>query len=57
MTMPGAFAHITAANIATETNSLINMNIPNKAKLILTQRQAYVELGCVAPDYPYLALA
>ncbi|MDO6465944.1 zinc dependent phospholipase C family protein [Pseudoalteromonas carrageenovora] len=55
--MPGAFAHITAANIATETNSLINMNIPNKAKLILTQRQAYVELGCVAPDYPYLAIA
>jgi len=30
MTIRGAFAHITAANIATETNSLINMGIPKK---------------------------
>jgi len=54
--MPGAFAHITAANIATENNALIGMNIPNRAKLILSQNQKYLELGCVSPDYPYLAI-
>ncbi|MEI8665216.1 zinc dependent phospholipase C family protein [Pseudoalteromonas sp. B28] len=31
--------------------------MPKTAKLILSQRQAYLELGCVAPDYPYLAVA
>ncbi|MFK3859603.1 zinc dependent phospholipase C family protein [Pseudoalteromonas rhizosphaerae] len=54
--MPGAFAHITAANLATENNALIGMNIPTKAKLILSQNQKYLELGCVSPDYPYLAV-
>ncbi len=57
MTMPGAFAHITAVNIATQTKSLTKMDMPKKAKLILSKRQAYLELGCVAPDYPYLAVA
>lgn len=54
--MPGAFAHITAANLATENNALMAMDIPTKAKLILSTKQKYVELGCVSPDYPYLAV-
>ncbi|WP_105189923.1 zinc dependent phospholipase C family protein [Pseudoalteromonas sp. T1lg48] len=54
--MPGAFAHITAANLATANNALMTMNIPNRAKLILSKNQKYVELGCVSPDYPYLAV-
>mgnify|MGYP001025993222 FL=1 len=54
--MPGAFAHITAANLATANNALSRMNIPNQAKLILSMNQKYIELGCVSPDYPYLAL-
>ena len=33
--MPGAFAHITAVNIATQTKSLAKMDMPKKAKLIL----------------------
>lgn len=55
--MPGAFAHMTAANLATDNNALSRMNIPNKAKLILSTNQKYIELGCVSPDYPYLAVA
>ncbi|MDP5214496.1 zinc dependent phospholipase C family protein [Pseudoalteromonas tunicata] len=54
--MPGAFAHITAVNIATDNNALCGMNIPMKAKLILSKNQNYLELGCVSPDYPYLAV-
>ncbi|PCK31318.1 zinc dependent phospholipase C family protein [Pseudoalteromonas piscicida] len=54
--MPGAFAHITAANIATENNALLTMNMPTEAKRILSNKQKYVELGCVSPDYPYLAV-
>ncbi|MEI5637583.1 MULTISPECIES: zinc dependent phospholipase C family protein [unclassified Pseudoalteromonas] len=55
--MPGAFAHITAANIATENNALLTMDMPIEAKRILSTQQKYVELGCVSPDYPYLAVA
>ncbi|MGB1292388.1 MAG: zinc dependent phospholipase C family protein [Pseudoalteromonas sp.] len=54
--MPGAFAHITAANLATDNNALSRMNIPKQAKLILSTNQKYIELGCVSPDYPYLAV-
>ncbi|PAY00036.1 hypothetical protein CKO50_17310 [Pseudoalteromonas sp. HM-SA03] len=54
--MPGAFAHIAAVNLATENNALMAMDIPTKAKLILSTKQKYVELGCVSPDYPYLAI-
>lgn len=54
--MPGAFAHITAVNLATENNALFAMDMPNQAKLILSTHQKYVELGCVSPDYPYLAI-
>lgn len=54
--MPGAFAHITAVNFATENKSLSQLAIPKKAKFILSQNQKYLELGCVSPDYPYLVM-
>ncbi|RUO66250.1 Zinc dependent phospholipase C [Pseudidiomarina planktonica] len=55
--MPGAFAHITAANLAfAGTNSLDQIAIPNSARLILSQNIKFTELGCVSPDYPYLVL-
>mgnify|MGYP005990803287 FL=1 len=34
--MLGAFADITAANLATDNNALSRMNIPNQEKLILS---------------------
>lgn len=55
--MPGAFAHITAANVAISTNELAGIDMPDEAKLILSKNVNFVELGCVSPDYPYLAIA
>lgn len=54
--MPGAFAHITAVNVASANNKLQTLNIPRHAKKILAQQKKYLELGCVSPDYPYLAI-
>lgn len=54
--MPGAFAHITAVNEASANNALMKLNIPQEAKKALAQNKRYLELGCVSPDYPYLAL-
>lgn len=55
--MPGAFAHITAANSAfAGSNNLDKIDIPNRARLILSQNIKFAELGCVSPDYPYLVL-
>lgn len=55
--MPGAFAHITAVNLAFQNSALQRLNdMPKPAKLILSSHQKYVELGAVSPDYPYLAV-
>lgn len=54
--MPGAFAHITAVNKACDNNSLTAIDMPDQAKLSLSLHPKYIELGCVSPDYPYLAL-
>lgn len=55
--MPGAFSHLTAVQSASVTTSLRELTtMPNRAKLILTSNQNYLELGCVSPDYPYLAV-
>lgn len=54
--MPGAFAHITAANRLFSTNSLQTLDMPNEAKFILSTNVKFIELGCVSPDYPYLAI-
>ena len=56
MIMPGAFAHITAVNLASEGKTLKNLNISNKAKFIISQNIEFIELGCVSPDYPYLKI-
>lgn len=55
--MPGAFAHITAINIAMSPKKLQPTNIPDEAKLALCIYTNFVELGCASPDYPYLKLA
>lgn len=54
--MPGAFAHITAVNVASANTALKGLTMPNNAKKALAQNKRYVELGCVSPDYPYLAI-
>jgi hypothetical protein len=55
--MPGAFAHITAVNCASDNISLKALaGMPKVAKRILSSHKKYVELGCVSPDFPYLAL-
>ncbi|QUJ70428.1 zinc dependent phospholipase C family protein (plasmid) [Photobacterium sp. GJ3] len=54
--MPGAFAHITAVNVASANNAMQALNMPNKAKKALAQNKRYLELGCVSPDFPYLAI-
>lgn len=54
--MPGAFAHITAVNVASANNALQKLNLPRHAKRALAQNKRYLELGCVSPDYPYLAI-
>ncbi|MDV6317213.1 zinc dependent phospholipase C family protein [Idiomarina sp. HP20-50] len=54
--MPGAFAHLTAANLSISSNSLTSIDMPSEAKRILALNTHFVELGCVSPDYPYLAV-
>ncbi|WP_027696647.1 zinc dependent phospholipase C family protein [Vibrio litoralis] len=54
--MPGAFAHIAAVNVASANNALRHLNMPRNAKKALAQNKKYLELGCVSPDYPYLAI-
>ena len=56
VSMPGAFAHITAVNVASANNALQKLNMPIHAKRALAQNKKYLELGCVSPDYPYLAI-
>ncbi|MEF2482658.1 zinc dependent phospholipase C family protein [Vibrio mimicus] len=54
--MPGAFAHITAVNVASANKALQKLNMPQSARKALAQNKRYLELGCVSPDYPYLAI-
>lgn len=55
--MPGAYAHITAVNLAKETRRLDALDgFPNAAKSALYRWFKFCELGCVSPDYPYLAV-
>jgi hypothetical protein len=55
--MPGAFAHITAVNLALTTPSLIQLSHPIEAINALNNYHNFLELGCVSPDLPYLKLA
>ncbi|MEI8593007.1 zinc dependent phospholipase C family protein [Photobacterium sp. Hal280] len=54
--MPGAFAHISTVDKASENTALRNLNVPKHVKKTLSQYKAFLEFGCVSPDYPYLAI-
>lgn len=53
--MPGAYAHITAVNVASEQMDTVP-GFPTEAKAIVLDWLKYCELGAVSPDYPYLHL-
>ena len=55
--MPGAFAHLTIANLSTGDNNLEEASLNTDAKIAIAENMPYVELGCVSPDYPYLAIS
>jgi len=55
--MAGAFAHISAVNIATGSDVLDSFNLNSATYDSLGNYFEYVELGSVSPDYPYLAIA
>lgn len=54
--MPGAYAHITAVNVARERMGE-DASFPNEGKAIAAAWLKYCELGAVSPDYPYLNIA
>lgn len=55
--MPGAFAHLTLANIASGDNHLDAVDINDSAYNAINEYFAYCEMGSVSPDYPYLAIS
>lgn len=55
--MPGAFAHLTLANLATGDNKLDRAELNDDSKIAIAENIPYIELGCVSPDYPYLAIS
>lgn len=48
--MPGAYAHITAVNVAREDLSEVLV----QARLIIPENFEFVQLGALGPDFPYL---
>lgn len=55
--MPAAYAHLTLVNELNSPNELAKFSrISNTVKIALGKYLAYVELGAVSPDYPYLHL-
>lgn len=53
--MPGAYAHLVAANLAL-IHPQHSRRLPSNSRRILSQYQRYVELGAVSPDFPYLTI-
>ncbi|MDC0610766.1 zinc dependent phospholipase C family protein [Vibrio sp.] len=51
--MPGAFAHITAVNKMILSDYFVR-EFDSDARRILTMNQPFMELGSLAPDFPYL---
>lgn len=51
--MPGAYAHITAVNVA---RSKVKGVLNNESMFALGKWLSFAELGSVSPDYPYLAV-
>lgn len=54
--MPGAYAHLTAVNVAREPERIQRAAVPGEAALALGTQLRFAELGAVSPDYPYLAI-
>jgi hypothetical protein len=54
--MPGAYAHITAVNVARETAALEAARLDAAAIASVLDYLKYCELGALSPDYPYLDL-
>lgn len=55
--MPGAFAHLTLANLAAGDNKLDQAELNVSSKIAISENIPYIELGAVSPDYPYLAIS
>jgi len=53
--MPGSYAHITLANLASEKRRLSRIDgFPREAIDAANLNVNFLELGCISPDYPYL---
>lgn len=53
--MPGSYAHITLANVASEKRHLLRIpDFPRDAIDAVNLNIRFLELGCISPDYPYL---
>ena len=49
--MPGAYAHLTLANMLKEPNRLDSMEgFPDEAKFVVMTHFRFCELGAVSPD-------
>ena len=51
--MPGAYAHMTAVNVARERLEK-QEGFPREGLSIVSDWLKYIELGAVGPNYPYL---
>lgn len=54
--MPGAYAHITLANLMREPARLKQIGFSDAASACVLDYLRYCELGAVSPDYPYLSV-
>lgn len=55
--MPGSYAHITSAILASKKRLLIRIDgFPREAIDAANLQAKFLELGCISPDYPYLHL-
>lgn len=56
--MPGSYAHIALANLASEKRNLLKIvGFPREAIDAAGLHLNYLELGSISPDYPYLDIA
>jgi len=54
--MPGAYTHITLAQVLTSGNALNDMNLHDNARGALLDYSEFCHMGAISPDYPYLKL-
>jgi hypothetical protein len=56
--MPGSYAHIALVNLASEKQSLLQIDgFPREAIDVANLHVNFLELGAISPDYPYLNIA